>query len=345
MNRDIVVIGASAGGVQALRALVAQLPADLPASVFVVLHLAPHTPSVLHEILAQAGPLPAEPALDGAPLAPGRITVGVADHHLLLEPGCMRITRGPRENCARPAIDVLFRSAAYAFGPRVVGTVLTGNLDDGTAGLWAVKDHGGVALVQHPDDAECRSMPESALRHVDVDRALPLSDLAGAIVAASREIVVPRARRAAAEAMKAEVDIARGKDALRSGSMELGPLVPNTCPECHGTLFEIREGPIMRYRCHTGHAYSLETLFTEAEEAIDRSLWIVLRAVDERIVLLQRLQRLANEQRDAGRAAHFARQIEVSHGWARRVRDMVLDVGMGAGASQGAAQADSGAGG
>lgn len=346
MHRDIVVIGASAGGVEALRTLAAGLPADLPASVFVVLHLAPHTPSSLHQILGRVSPLPAEPAEDGAPILPGRIRVGVADHHLLVEPDRVRVTRGPRENHARPAVDVLFRSAAYAFGPRVVGAVLTGNLDDGTAGLWAVKDRGGIALAQSPDEAQAPSMPVSAIRNVAVDRVVPVAEMARTIAALVRETVAPAPARAPAPAMEAEVGIARGEEPLRDGSMALGELVPNTCPECHGALFEIREGPIVRYRCHTGHAFSLETLFAEADEELDKRLWSTLRALNERILLLQHLERRARELGDAGAARHFAHEQRISHEWVRRVRDVVLEVGMNGGgdaiASAAAGRADPG---
>src|SRR5688500_13070138 len=158
-KRDILVIGASSGGLEVLKGLLGGLPAGLPASVFVVLHMAAHHPSRLPELLSRVCPLPVAHAVDGEPIVPGRVYVAPPDNHLLLMPDQVRLTNGPKENRARPAVDALFRSAAQAFGPRVVGVVLTGQLDDGTAGLWAIKDRGGLAAVQDPEEASAPSMP------------------------------------------------------------------------------------------------------------------------------------------------------------------------------------------
>src|SRR5947199_4217672 len=181
-RRDIVVIGASAGGIEALGGLVRHLPADLGAAVLVVLHLAPEHKSVLPRILSSAGPMPAKHAHNGEALVPNCIYVARPDHHLLLHESHIRVIRGPRENGHRPAIDPLFRTAAYTYGPRVIGVVLTGRLDDGTSGLQAVKECGGLAIVQDPADAEHPSMPRSALRSVKVDRTAPLGELGKAIM-------------------------------------------------------------------------------------------------------------------------------------------------------------------
>src|SRR5262245_61653566 len=177
-KQDIVVIGTSSGGLAALRQLVSHLPGDLPAAVFVVQHSSPHTHSLVPSLLSRAGPLLAQHAVNGEPIRLGRIYVAPPNHHMVIEDGRVRLTQGPRENRFRPAIDPLFRTAAYTYGPRVVGVILTGALDDGTAGLWAVKDRGGVALVQEPDEAMYPSMPLSALRHVKVDQTLPVAEIA-----------------------------------------------------------------------------------------------------------------------------------------------------------------------
>ena len=184
-GHDIIVVGASAGGVEALKRLVGGLPHDLPATLFIVLHLLPERPSFLAQILSRAGPLPATQAMNGAAITQGHIYVAPPNHHLLVELGHVRCTHGPKETRFRPAIDVLFRSAAYAYGPRVVGVVLTGMLNDGTAGLWAIKDHGGVAVVQEPQEALCASMPQNALQHVAVDYCLPLAEVARTLVGLS----------------------------------------------------------------------------------------------------------------------------------------------------------------
>lgn len=192
-NRNVIVVGASLGGVEALPRLVAGLPPDLEAAVLVVLHMAPNFPSYLAERLDQAGPLAAAAGVEGEELRPGRIYVPVPDHHLMLEGPRIRLSRGPRESHARPSVDVLFRSAAVHHGRRVIGVVLTGGLDDGTAGLWAVKDRGGVAIVQSPDEALYPSMPASALQHVSIDHVLPLGRMAEVLVRLTREELRPEA--------------------------------------------------------------------------------------------------------------------------------------------------------
>src|SRR4051812_33241997 len=176
-SHDIIVIGASAGGVETLKQLVAGLPAELPAAVFVVLHVTPNGPGYLPRILEKAGPLPVCSPKDGDGIANGRIYVAPPDHHMLVEPGRLRVVRGPKENRHRPAVDPLFRSAAWAYGPRVIGVVLSGTLDDGAAGLWAIKSCGGVAVVQDPEDALFGEMPASALACVDADHVAPLEEI------------------------------------------------------------------------------------------------------------------------------------------------------------------------
>ena len=256
--RDVIVVGASAGGIHALKAVLAGLPQELPAAVLAVVHIPAHSNSVLPMILSSAGPLPAKFAEDGESLDNGKVYVAPPDRHLLVQRGCLRLTRGPRENRVRPCIDTLFRSAAVDLGPRVVGVVLSGTLDDGTAGLWAIKDRGGVTIVQQPDDAEYRDMPASALAHVDVDHVLTADAIGPQLAALARQ--ESPAATAVPAAMAAEAEIERSGKALQHGVLGLGDASPNACPECHGSLVEIREGPIVRYRCHTGHSYSLRTL-------------------------------------------------------------------------------------
>jgi len=179
---DIVVIGASAGGVQTLSELVSRLPADFAASIFVVSHIPPYSPSALPSVLARSGNLPATFGVDGDAILPGQIYVAPPDHHMMVEFDKVRVVRGPKENRFRPSIDPLFRSAAYAFGPRVIGIILSGMLDDGTAGLWLIKDRGGIAIVQEPEEALCPAMPQSVLNHVDVDYRLSISEIAQTLI-------------------------------------------------------------------------------------------------------------------------------------------------------------------
>jgi two-component system chemotaxis response regulator CheB len=317
--RDTIVVGGSAGSVRALRALVQAVPADLPAAVLVVVHIPAHSPSALPLVLS-AGPLPAKAAEDGERIERGNIYVAQPDLHLLVERGRLRLTRGPRENRVRPCIDVLFRSAAVDLGPRVVGVVLSGVLDDGTAGLWAVKDRGGVAVVQQPAEAEHPDMPRNALAHVDVDHVLPVAEIGSTLAALAAEPTPDAA--AVPPAMAAEAAIELGSNPLRRGVLDLGHLSPNACPECHGSLTEIREGSIARYRCHAGHAYSLRTLLAETEIAIEKSLWNTVRAIEERSFLLRTMERRARESGDDRLADRYAADAGRDEANAQQVRQL-----------------------
>ena len=292
--RDTVVVGASAGGLRALRGLMAALPADLPASIIVVNHVSPTAPTLLPEILGGAGSLPVKTAEDGELLSRSTVYVAPNDRHVLIEKGRLRLTRGPRENRVRPCIDVLFRSAAVDLGPRVIGVVLSGTLDDGTAGLWAIKDRGGLAVVQRPTDADYPDMPQNAMLQVDVDHVLSVAEMGTKLP----ELVGQQTPLSPAvpERMATETEIALRGRGLENGVLDLGTASPNACPECHGSLVEIREGSIARYRCHTGHSYSLRALLAETELAIERSLWSAVRAIEERSFLLRTMENRAREQ-------------------------------------------------
>jgi two-component system chemotaxis response regulator CheB len=314
-RKDIVVVGASAGGMDALERLVSRLPADLPAAVFVVWHLSPGIKSVLPSVLSRAGPLRACNPEDGDPIVPGRIYVAPSDHHLLVERGYVRVTRGPKENRFRPAVDPLFRSAAYMYGPRVIGVVLSGALDDGTAGLWTIKLRGGTAIVQEPSEALHRSMPLNALENVAVDYKLPAAEIGELLGALSRQEAtgepdIPLQER---RKLEHETRIAAEKDALEEHIMSFGELSPFTCPECHGVLTELKEGSIVRFRCHTGHAFSSDTLLNSITEQAEERLWDAIRVLDETVMMLnamgERFARAGNTRTaeqcfDKAREAH-----------------------------------------
>jgi two-component system chemotaxis response regulator CheB len=174
---NVIVIGASAGGVEPLRYIVRALPADFPAAIFIVMHLSPLSPSVLPNILGTRGRMKVGGAVDGQPIEPANVYVAPPDMHLLVEPGYMRLSRGPRENRHRPAIDPLFRSAARSYGSRVIGIVLTGMLDDGAQGLHVVKSQGGIAIVQDPEEAAFNPMPLSAMKNNHVDYVLKVAEM------------------------------------------------------------------------------------------------------------------------------------------------------------------------
>jgi two-component system chemotaxis response regulator CheB len=306
--RDVVVVGASAGGVRALTKLVRAVPQELPAAILAVVHIPPDSRSELATVLDQAGPLPARTAREGDPLGKGRIYVAPPDHHLLVEGGRLRLTRGPRENRVRPCIDTLFRSAAVDLGPRVVGVVLSGALDDGTAGLWAVKDRGGVAVVQEPAEAEFPDMPQSALSHVDVDHVLPAAEIGSKLAALAAEPTMKPT--AVPAAMAAEARIEMGHNPLENGVLRLGRPSRNACPECHGSLVEIREGPIVRYRCHTGHAYSLRTLLADTDAGVEKALWNAVRAFEERSFVLRTMAQDAADRGDRQLAQRLAEEAD-----------------------------------
>lgn len=326
MNRDIIVVGASAGGIDALRTLLGGLPRELDASVFVTMHVAADSPGILPRILQETCPLPVGHARDGEEIRRGRVYVAPPDCHLLVERDRVRVSHGPKENLCRPAIDPLFRSAAYVFGPRVVGVVLTGRLDDGTAGLWAVKRRGGVALVQDPDEATYPSMPRSAIRYVEVDEVAPLAAL-GPLLARLAGEPSPALEEAgeASRQMEIETRIAVADNALRAGVLDLGPFTPYTCPECHGVLVSLEEGGVPRFRCHTGHAYSLDSLLAAVTTSMEDTLWGAVRAMEEGILLLEHVGRHARESTPGGVGAEA---FERRAGLAAEVAEMVREAAM-----------------
>ncbi|MBV9282741.1 MAG: chemotaxis protein CheB [Chloroflexi bacterium] len=303
-RRDIIVVGASAGGVEALSSLVAGFPPSLKAAVLVVLHLPPTATSHLPVILNRAGPLPALSAVDGQAIVYGRIYVAPPDYHLLLRPGHIRLTRGPRENGHRPAVDSLFRSAARVYDSRAVGVVLSGTLDDGAVGLLALKMRGGVAVVQRPDDALFSGMPASALEAVEADHVLPVSEIGPLLAELSRD----EAGEKGARTMQGETG---GERVEMRGVLEEsnGPPSAFTCPECHGTLFEAPEGEPSHYRCRVGHTYSPNSLLQAESEALEAALWAALRALQERTDLAKRMAVRAEERGHLQLAARLADQV------------------------------------
>jgi two-component system, chemotaxis family, protein-glutamate methylesterase/glutaminase len=293
MNKDIVVVGASAGGMEALQKLVGRLPKDFAASLFVVWHMSPGVKSALPEVLGRASALPVLVPADGDPIQAGHVYVAPNDHHMLLEHGYIRIAKGPKENRFRPALDPLFRSAAYVYGTRVIGVVLSGALDDGTAGLWTIQLRGGTAIAQEPSDAGVRSMPLSALNNVDVNYKLPAAEIGELLARLVREEAdpVPALPDTMRRRLEHEIRIAEEHNALDENIMGYGELSPFTCPECHGVLTTLSDGRIQRYRCHTGHAFSRNALLEATGEQIEARLWDAVRALDETVILLNTMGR------------------------------------------------------
>ena len=323
----LVVIGASAGGIEAVQQLLAALPPDFPAAVMVVIHLGSGATSHLAEVLGRAGSLPVQAARDGQPLLAGQVYVSVPDHHLLVEGRHVAVRRGPHENRFRPSVDALFRSAAYTYTDRVIGVVLSGMLDDGTSGLWTISQLGGVSVVQTPSDALYDSMPKSALAQMDVDYVLPVSNigpLLNDLVRQPRSFPTPprEERMDERELRRLELEVKAAADSS-SPSLEilkLGELSPLTCPECHGVLVEVHEGRLIRYRCHTGHAYSASSLAVSVGESVERSLYQAMRALEEAVLLYGELEqhhkalgeteRAEHNRHQGARALWFSQQVQ-----------------------------------
>jgi two-component system chemotaxis response regulator CheB len=328
----VVVIGGSAGSVYALKEIVARLPGDFPAAVLVVIHISPGARSLLPEILEAAGRLPASHAADGEPLRPGRIAVAPPDHHLLVRGGRLRVIRGPQENRSRPAIDPLFRSAAQEFGPAVIGVILSGLLDDGTAGLVAVKVAGGTALVQDPNDALHSAMPRNATRYVQADAVLPAAGIGERLAILVRE-TVPDNRRPAAGARKSSAEKDREREAeIRVAEFDMDqiesqdhPGTPSTlaCPDCHGTLWELGENDLLRFRCRVGHAFSSESMVAAHDESVERALWAALRALEERAALARRVAAGAERRRLTGVKGFYQERVAEAERDAAAIRTIL----------------------
>lgn len=279
----VIVMGGSAGALSVFRTVLSGLPHDFNAAVFVVMHLGTDVQSSLPDILQRTTDLAVVPATDRAAIRPGTVYVGVPDRHLMVHRGRLRVVRGPRENRHRPAIDPLFRSAAHAYGPRTVALLASGLLDDGSAGLIAVRRSGGIVIVQDPDDAEFPAMPSNGLRAVPADHVLP----AASIAALLRDLAGKPVPALAPEIPDQEVAMAEA--GFVPDTEHAGTPSPYVCPECSGTLWEIEEGDLVRFRCRVGHAYSSENMLEAKSEAAEASLWAALRSLEESAALSRRI--------------------------------------------------------
>lgn len=320
-NCDIVVIGASAGGVEALTQLVKHLPPDLPAALFLVVHFPSFGISVLPEILSRAGSLKALHPKDGAVIELGKIYIAPPDYHLIVRRNHIRLSRLPRENGHRPAIDTLFRSAARTYGRRVVGVILSGTLDDGTAGLAIIKTLGGIAIVQNPEEALFDGMPRSAIENVAVDHILKLSDIAAVLTEITHHSL--EEGETVSDPIDGEADIvAQDKAALERGERPGNP-APLTCPDCGGVLWELGDGNLMRFRCHVGHAYSSDSLLAEQSDGVEKALWSAVRALEEKAALARRMAVQAQQQNRFISEAQFRQRVEEAEQHAALVRQVI----------------------
>ncbi|MFC8192873.1 chemotaxis protein CheB [Cellulomonas sp. NPDC057328] len=324
-RRDVVVVGASAGGVRSLQTLVAGLPADLPAAVLVVLHTPATARSALPAILSRAGALPAVQAADGDLLEPGRILVAPPDRHMLVHHGRVLLSRGPRENGHRPAVDVLFRSAARDLGARVAAVVLSGTLDDGAAGMVTVHHRGGVGLVEDPETAAYPGMPTAAVAADEPSQVVPVERLAEALVAElGREVPDPaRDGRPVPPLTVAEVETAAHEQHLYADPEPAGTPSGFACPDCTGVLFEVQEGNVRRFRCRVGHAWSPASLAAQQGVAVEGALWLALRTLEERAALCDRMAGNAAGRGHAVTAEAFADQAAEARSSSLVIRGLI----------------------
>ena len=283
-GRDIIVIGGSAGAIEAIESLLQGVSADIPAALFIVIHSSLDAPGLLANIFAKRTDLNVRYAEDNEPIELGNIYIAPPDRHLLIKPGVCRVVRGPKENNFRPAVDPLFRSAAYTYGSRVIGVLLSGSLDDGAHGIFQIKREGGITIAQSPEDAQQPGMPLAAIQRVGVDHAVPAAEIGPLLDQLSQ-----------ADGLQAQgprsdqTDVAEGSvSALRHPGLQT-PSSPFICPDCGGALWEVKEGNLLRYRCHTGHGMTAETLFATQSAELEQALWTSVRLLEEQAELQKRM--------------------------------------------------------
>lgn len=320
-NRNVLAIGASAGGVEALLFLARSLSPDLPAAVVLTIHLASDIRSTLDELLTRAGPLPAAFAEDGMPLQEGRIFIAPPGRHLIVEGHRLALGVGPRENNARPAIDPMMRSAGLCCGPRAVGVVLTGTLGDGASGLWAVGQSGGMTVVQDPRDAAFPEMPLNALSRISPDHVVALADIPALLNTLAAEPAGKPVKPP--DGIRLEVEIAKSGNASMKEMDRIGRRSVLACPDCHGVMWEIDEGDLVRYRCHVGHAYTAEAMGFAIGDNLHRALASALRALEERVALADKLRRQAVERGLNRVAATWAERQQEYEAEAQIIRDAI----------------------
>jgi len=294
LETPIIVIGGSAGSIEALRKLFSQFPADFAAAVFVVVHTSRHSESQLASVFQRESSLPVSFASDRHPIKPGHVYVASPDYHLFLETDQMRLTRGPLENNMRPAIDVLFRSAAVAHRHAVVGVLLSGMLDDGVLGLAAIKRCGGKTVVQSPEEALFSDMPKNAIAAVEIDHVVTIAQMTDTLLHCLRqpldtETTVP-------QALAQEAKMARRVTSSPDAMAKIGDMVAQSCPTCGGPLWQVKSAPILQHRCHIGHSFTAPALVEAQAHKVEEALWIAFRTLEERGRLLERISATSSNE-------------------------------------------------
>ncbi|HEU4433209.1 MAG TPA: chemotaxis protein CheB [Pyrinomonadaceae bacterium] len=326
-THDTIVIGASAGGVQALSTLVSSLPPDIPAAIFIVLHIPTDAPSLLPQILGRESRLGVAHAKNDEVIKPGRIYVAPPDLHLLIDRNHVRLVRGPKENFHRPSIDGLFRSAALWAGPRTIGVVLTGARSDGTAGMRAIKQRGGITIVQDPSEAMFPSMPMNVIQDIRVDYSLPLRDIAPLLSELSHTAADEEGRYPVSENLEIEARIVQQdmeSEELIKSVEKLGRISKLTCPDCHGALWEIDDEELLRFRCHVGHGFSAESLNNGQGGMIEVALWSAVRALEEQMILSKRIIERARKSNSTRAVKQFEKRMREAEEHSSAIRQLLL---------------------
>jgi two-component system chemotaxis response regulator CheB len=331
-GHPVVVIGASAGGLQALTTIVERLPPTLRACVVVVVHSSSNGEGVLPQILGRVGALPVAFAESGDPITPGRIYVARPDCHVLIVGQRLLLSHGPRENGFRPAIDPLFRTAARQLGSWAIGVILSGALSDGTYGLSTIKQHGGATIVQDPDDALIPTMPQSAIRSVPVDSVLRADAIAAEIVRLAEHLAEERGRRERPRTRALEPQQPSDDTEVADMQERFGEPSALTCPDCGGALWQVEEGRVVRYQCHVGHQYAPENLEAAQRDAVDDALWTAVRVLEEHTALKLRMAKRAADSGLEMVSAGFREGAQEAHTQAQRIRSILFRPGNGSGA-------------
>jgi two-component system, chemotaxis family, protein-glutamate methylesterase/glutaminase len=328
IHREVVVVGASAGGIEALQQLLQSLPNHFDAAILVVLHTSSHAGSLLPQILQRSSHFPVVHPEDGEILLKRKVYIAPPDFHMLIEGNLIRIIQGPRENLHRPAIDPLFRSAASSWGRKAIGVVLTGSLDDGTSGLMLVQARGGAAVVQDPESAMFASMPASAREHVPDAKVLPLEEIGPYLQKLVQE-TLPSSTGTEAEPGapgEREIRYAEFEMSELENEKHMGTASAFACPDCGGVLWELDDRSFLRFRCRVGHAFTARHLGAEQRHSVETALWSALRALEENASLYRRMAGRANERhQDAGAKAFEERAANLGLN-ARTLRDFLMRV-------------------
>ena len=319
-RHDIIVIGGSAGALDPLRQLLELLPTDLPATLLVTVHIPPDFPSVLPELLSRSGKWEARHPANCEKVKSGMVYVAPPNAHLVVNDSRLELGTGPRENRHRPAIDVLFRTAARSYGPRVAAVVLSGQLDDGSAGLMAVNIKGGLTIVQDPSEALAPEMPNNAIQYAGPDYVLPIQEIAQLLTRVSSEkLPLPNAPESAMSHPDRSAEANR-KKSTNSEAREGQPSA-FACPDCHGVLWEVEEEELLRFRCRVGHAYTSDSLRAAFSDSSEDALWVAMRTLEERAALLRRLANRSGERI----SAHYLEEASGFDRHAEAIRRMLTE--------------------